>query len=62
MAFKEKVKCVRSELQLSQKQLAAEIGVSFATVNMWETHNIEPSFLAKTKFYKFCQSKGMNIS
>lgn len=53
MSFGEKVKFVRGELQLSQTQLAAELGVSSATVNRWETQNIEPRFLTKVKFEKF---------
>lgn len=56
MTFGEKVKYVRGELQLSQIQLAAELGISFATVNSWETQNIEPRFLTKVKFDKFCEA------
>lgn len=62
MTFGEKVKYVRGELQLSQTQLAAELGVSFATVNRWETQNIEPRFLTKVKFEKFCEQKGLQFS
>lgn len=61
MKVGEIVKYVRGELQLSQTQLAAELGVSFATVNRWETQNIEPRFLTKVKFNKFCELKGLKI-
>ena len=36
MSFAEKVKFVRTELKLSQEDLARELGVSFATINRWE--------------------------
>ena len=61
MTFGEKVKFVRGELQISQMQLAKELNVSFATVNRWETQNIEPSFLTKTKFEKFCEYNALNL-
>lgn len=62
MSFGENVKFVRGELQLSQTQLAAKLGVSFATVNRWETQNIEPRFLTKVKFEKFCKQNGLQFS
>lgn len=61
VTFGEKVKYVRGELQLSQTQLAREIGVSFATVNRWETHNIEPQYLTQIKFEKFCYQNRIKI-
>lgn len=36
MDFADKIKFVRSELELSQEELAHKIGVSFATINRWE--------------------------
>ena len=45
MHFSEKVKTVRANLMLTQKELAKELGVSFATVNRWESQGIEPQFL-----------------
>lgn len=33
MTFGERVKQVRSELKLSQEEMAKELGVSFATIN-----------------------------
>ena len=59
MSFSEKVKAVRAELMLTQKELAEELGVSFATVNRWESQGIEPQFLTMKKFELFCESKGI---
>ncbi len=61
MTFAEQVKNVRSTLLLSQEQLAKKLGVSYVTVSRWETKGIEPSFLAKAKFDKFCEEKGITF-
>ncbi len=45
---------VRKILNLSQEELAHELGVSFATVNRWENASYNPSRLAKKAFDDFC--------
>lgn len=61
MTFAEKVKHVRATLLISQEQLAKELGVSYVTVSRWETKEIEPQFLTKAKFNKFCEEKGITF-
>lgn len=61
MTFPEKVKFVRAKLLISQEELASQIGVSFATINRWETKNIEPSFLTKARFDKYCEENGIRF-
>ncbi|MCF7824023.1 MAG: helix-turn-helix transcriptional regulator [Candidatus Marinimicrobia bacterium] len=53
--FSEQVKALRGELNLSQKELAHLLGVSFATVNRWENGKTTPSKLALRQFELFCQ-------
>lgn len=36
ISFGDQVKCVRMYLQLSQEELARQMGVSYATVSRWE--------------------------
>ena len=48
------VKEVRRQLNLSQEDLARELGISFATVNRWENGQVKPSKLAKAQFDSFC--------
>lgn len=48
------VRTVRAQLELSQEDLARELGVSFATVNRWENGKVKPSKLAKAQFDEFC--------
>ena len=59
MTFSEQVKSVRATLLLSQEQLAEKLGVSYVTVSRWERKGIEPSFLTKAKFNKFCEENGI---
>jgi len=42
----EKIKELRSRLGLTQEQFAAKIGVTFSTVNRWESNKSKPSPLA----------------
>lgn len=59
MSFSEKVKYVRTELKLSQEDLARELGVSFATINRWENGSYNPSRLAKKAFEEFCKERNI---
>ena len=61
MSFSEKVKAVRAELMLTQKELAKELGGSFATVNRWESKGIEPQFLTLKKFERFCEEHKIHL-
>ena len=48
------IKEVRVQLDLSQEDLAREIGVSFATVNRWENERFQPSRLALRSVETYC--------
>ncbi len=48
------IKEVRSQLTLSQEELARELGVSYATVNRWENGRFRPSRLAVSRLEDFC--------
>lgn len=61
MLFSEKVKTVRAILMLTQKELAEKLGVSFATVNRWESQGIEPQFLSMKKFERFCEEHNIHL-
>ena len=40
---------LRLKLNISQEKLAKNLGVSFSSVNRWETGKYEPTKLAKVK-------------
>lgn len=55
------VKQVRSDLHMSQKQLATALNVSFSTINRWENAHIVPSNLALKSFCEFCQDNFIEV-
>lgn len=61
MEFSDQVKYIRMTLQLSQTELAAQMGVSYATVSRWERENRKPQLALLGKFYSFCLRSGMEL-
>ena len=61
MTFSEFVIDVRHKLELTQKQLASAINVSYATINRWENGRVIPSNLAVKSFYDFCENNFISI-
>ena len=61
MTFSEFVISVRKNLNLSQKQLAAAINVSYSTINRWENGHVTPSNLATKSFLDFCEYNFIDI-
>ena len=51
--FYQKLKELREEKELLQKQLGVELGVSQVTVARWETGNREPEFDMLIKIAKY---------
>jgi HD-GYP domain-containing protein (c-di-GMP phosphodiesterase class II) len=51
---------VRAQLGLAQDELAAAIGVSFATVNRWERNRYEPTADNRAALERFCRKKGVD--
>ena len=59
LTFPEQVKTVRVLLQLTQTELAEQIGISYATVSRWERENRTPLHAMVGKFYSFCMRNGI---
>lgn len=51
------IKRIRETLLLTQVELAADLGVSFATVNRWEKGHHEPTMTQKRKIRDYCKKK-----
>jgi len=49
MEYSEKIKLLRERMFVSQKELAEILGVSFVSVNRWETGKFNPTIKAKKK-------------
>lgn len=61
MNFSEKVIYVRSELLLTQTQLAKELGVSQVTIARWESEKRKPQLIQESKFNKFCEKNNIRF-
>ena len=59
MIFCKRVKQVREKLNLSQEELAKELGVSFATINRLGKGHTHPTYETLQRFEKFCSGKGI---
>lgn len=60
-SFPEQVRYVRMLLQLSQTELAQQIGIPYATVSRWERENRTPQLAMLGKFYSFCIRNGIEV-
>lgn len=61
MEFKDRFKTARLEMMMSQEEIAKELGVSFATVNRWETGRNKPNFKAQKAFHALCVKNKIDI-
>lgn len=61
MTFSDKVKAVRNQLQITQEELAHKLGVSFATVNRWESGSYKPSKMGQRVFEKFVEENKIDL-
>lgn len=55
------IKRIRSHFNISQKEFAQWLGVSFATVNRWENGHAVPNKLAQSKLYEICSNKKVPV-
>lgn len=54
----DEVKAVRRRLELSQRDFAKRLGVSFVTVARWETDQVRPSPLAVGRIKELAAKNG----
>ena len=58
--IRDEVKTIRSRLNLSQEELAARLGVSFATVNRWESGKSSPQRAQREAVQKLSDEAGIS--
>jgi putative transcriptional regulator len=51
------IKQVRRQLNLTQEELAHELGVSFSTINRWENGQTKPIKIALKQFTNYCEQQ-----
>ena len=61
MNYKKIVKEIREKLIITQEELAALLGVSFASINRWETGKHEPTTKIKRKIVDLCMKNGITL-
>lgn len=52
---------IRNWLNVSQKDLAKMIGISYATVNRWENGHSQPNKAAQLRLYDICRERGVDL-
>lgn len=62
MSFSKEIKILRQECLLSQEAFAKELGVSFATVNRWETGKTQPTYKALRTIREYCEKNNVEFS
>ncbi len=61
MGFCDDIKVIRQECFLSQETFAKELGVSFATVNRWESGKTKPTYKTMKLIDDFCRNHNIDF-
>jgi len=61
MSFTEDIKEIRQKCFLSQEAFAKELGVSFATVNRWESGKTKPTYKTMKLIDDFCKQHNIDF-
>ena len=61
MSFSEGIKKIRWKAFLTQEDFAKEIGVSFATVNRWETGKTKPNLKTMKLIDDYCKRNDIDF-
>ena len=61
MNLSEKIKQIRQQRFLSQEAFAKELGVSFATVNRWESGKSKPTYKTMKLIDDYCRCNNIDF-
>ena len=61
MTYAEAIKKIRSKMLLTQMGFAQFLGVSFASINRWETGRFEPTMKIKRKLAPLFKEHGIEV-
>lgn len=62
MTCSEEIKKIRQKCFLSQEALGRELGVSFSSINRWESGKTKPNMSAMKKIKDFCEVQNIDFS
>lgn len=61
MNFCDDIKSIRQSCFMSQEAFAKELGVSFATVNRWESGKTKPTYKTMKQINAFCKNNNIDF-
>ena len=61
MEISTEIKRIRQSAMLSQEEFARELGVSFATVNRWETGRAKPTYRTLRLIDEYCKNHNITF-
>lgn len=61
MEISTEIKRIRQSTMLSQEEFARELGVSFATVNRWETGRAKPTYRTLRLIDEYCKNHNITF-
>ncbi len=61
MTYAEAIEKLRNKMLLTQTEFANLLGVSFGTVNRWESGKYEPTMKIKRKLAPFFEKYGIEV-
>ena len=61
MGFAEEIKKIRRKAFLSQDEFAKQVGVSYTTVNRWETGKSKPNLKAMKLIDDYCKKNSVDF-
>lgn len=61
MSFSTDIKAIRQKSLLSQEAFAQILGVSFTTVNRWETGKSKPSYKTMKLIDNYCKENSIDF-
>lgn len=62
MSFSADIKKIRQDSLLSQQDFADALGVSFSTVNRWETGKSKPTYKTMKAIDNFCKEHDIDFN
>ena len=62
MTYAEAIKKLRNKMLLTQMEFAEYLGVSFASINRWETGRFEPTMRIKRKLAPLFEKYGIILN
>ena len=61
MGFCDDIRAIRQKCFLSQEAFAKELGVSFATVNRWDSGKTKPTYKTMKLIDDFCKRQSIDF-